>query len=135
MAPGAIVIAVLLVFHLLEKEKKFPVFLVTLVDVSGKAPKNGNNHESIGNDSKDELKQYAGNKGSQQRAKQAGAEDYHIQFVRTISAAHKMLKSGTHPIPQIPQPVSKSVHNVLLGLRFVYIIFQIYRNSTAWKYF
>ena len=135
VTPGTIEIAVLLVFEFLEEKKKLSVFLVTLVNIPGEAPKNGNKHEDIGNGGQGQLEQRAGKEGCQQRANKAGTENGHVQFIRTVSATHKTLNPDTQTVSQIPQPVSKAVHTMLLGLRFVYIIFQIRRNSTVSQYF
>ena len=114
-APGAIVIAVILVFQFLEKDQEFTILLVALVNISGQGSYNGHDHEDISNGGAAQLQSCAGHKGSQKRKYKTGAEDRHIQLIRTVAACHKPLHTGAQLIAHISQPVSKSVHTLLLG--------------------
>ena len=66
MAPGTIVITVILVFEFLEKDEEFAVFFVALIDVSGKAAEDGDEHESVGDGGAGQFDRRAGNQRSQQ---------------------------------------------------------------------
>ena len=110
VTPGTVVIAVILVFQLLEKEKEFAVFFVAFVDVAGKGTKNSDTHENIWNCGEGQLDYRTGKKGCQQRTGKTCAEDRHIQLIGAVAAFHKPLQTGPQPVACISQPVSKSVH-------------------------
>ena len=126
VAPWAIIITVILVFYLLEKEEKLSVFLIELINISGKGAEDGDEHESIGNSGAHKLDSSAGNQRCQQRKGQACAEDSHIQFVGAVAAFHKTPQTHTNFIAYVSQPVSESVHTLLLGIKsFLYYILKI----------
>jgi hypothetical protein len=114
-APGTVVIAVILVFQLLEKDQKFAVLFVALINVPGQGTDNGHDHEGVGNGGAGQLENCAGDQRSQQREYKTGAEDRHIQLIRAIAASHKPLHTHAQFIEKISQPVSQSVHILLLG--------------------
>ena len=125
-AAGTIVIAVILVFDLLEKEEEFAVLFIALVNIPGEGPEDCYDHEGIGNGGKQQLHCRAREEGCQQREGKACNQNGHIQLIRAVTAGHKMRESGAQPIAQVPKPVSKSVHKLLLlALKLSYIIFQI----------
>ena len=66
VTPGTVVITVILVFQLLEKEKELAVFFVAFVDISGQGPENGQKHENIGNCGKQQLYGVNGNQRGQE---------------------------------------------------------------------
>ena len=101
MAPGAIIIAVVFVLQLLEKQKEFTVLLIALIDVSGKAAEDGDEHEGISDGGAQKLDGSAGNQRSQQGKGQASAENRHIQFIRTVPAGHKFCHAGGYFITEI----------------------------------
>ena len=89
-APGTIVIAVILIFQLLEEQQKFPVLFIALINISGKATEDRNKHKSIGDSGEAKLNQRTGNQRSQQRKNKTCAENCHIQLVGTVTAHHKI---------------------------------------------
>ena len=126
MAPGAIIIAVVFVLQLLEKQKEFTVLLIALIDVSGKAAEDGDEHEGISDGGAHKLDGSAGNQRSQQGKGQASAENRHIQFIGAVTTFHKSLQTHAKFIAYISQPVSESVHILLLGIKsFLYYILKI----------
>ena len=123
MAPGAIVVAVILILQLLEEQEKFTVLFIALVDIPGQGTEYSDEHKNISDGGAGQLYQGAGNQGCQQRERKAHAQNGHIQLIGTVTSGHKALKSGTQFIAEVPQPVSKSVHILLLGSNLSYIIF------------
>ena len=123
MASGTIVIAMILILDLLEEEQEFSVFLIALIDISGKAAENSEEHQHICNQSAGKLCNRAGKQRSQQRKSKACTEDCHIESVCAVAAGHKTLHTCAQLIANISQPVSESVHTLLLTVKlFLYYI-------------
>ena len=60
MTAGTVIIAVFLIFDFLEEKQEFSVFLITLINISGKAAENGNDHHPVGNCGASQLENSAG---------------------------------------------------------------------------
>ena len=116
MAPGTIVVTVILVFYFLEKEEKFSVLFITLINISGEGADNSDDHKRIGNGREDHLDQSTGKQSSQHGETKTRAENGHIQLIGAVAAFHKTLKTCAQFIANLSQPVSKSVHIMLLGM-------------------
>ena len=101
MAPGAVIVAVVLILQLLEEQEKFAVLFIALVDIPGQGTEYGDEHENIGNGGAGQLHSSAGNKGCQQRESKASAQNGHIQLIGTVASGHKP-----------PQPRSNTNHKI-----------------------
>ena len=112
-AAGTVIIPVIFILQLLEKQQKFPVFLIALIYIPGQSAENGKKHQNIRNQSHRQLQRSAGEEGCQHRTEKTGAENGHIQFIRAVTTCHKTLQTGAQLIAEISQPVSKSVHKML----------------------
>ena len=126
MASGTIVIAMILILDLLKEEQEFSVFLIALIDISGKAAENSEEHQHIGNQSAGKLRNRAGKQRSQQRKSKTCTENCHIESVCAVAAGHKTLDACAQRIANLSQPVSESVHTLLLWVKSFLILYSKY---------
>ena len=94
MALGTLEVAVLPVLQTVDDLTVLPVFLIALVGVFGKAPKNHQSQEAVGDHGQDHVE--AGNldEHGQQTAYHACTKQCHIQMVVAVPADHKFSQVG-----------------------------------------
>ena len=101
-ALGADEVAMLLVLDPVDEHQKSLVFPVALVNIPGKTPENGDAHQDIGSQLKNDVNDLDLNEHAQQRKNQAHHQDQHIQFVGAVTALHKAAKFLLHAIKPFP---------------------------------
>ena len=77
-AAGAVIVAVIFVFHLLKEHHKFAVFLISLVYIPGEAAEDGDTHKNIGKRGQDQLYQRHGKQHGKKGAGKTYTQDRHI---------------------------------------------------------
>ena len=98
-AAGAVVVAVIPVLQPLEQQEEFPVFLIPLIGISGKAAKDHQNQTNIGKQCKQQAHDHKPAENSRQdTARHTGAKQRKIQFICAVPALHKLPKEITHII-------------------------------------
>ena len=110
MAFGTVEILVVPVFCLLDHLQEFCVFQIPLVGIPGKRPEQSPDQQGIGNQGNDQIDNGVADKQRHQADYQAGAENNHIEPVGSVSSGHETLQAGTHGVPQLPEPVSNTIH-------------------------
>ena len=115
MAAGAVIIAVILIFQLLEKQQEFPILIVSLVDVPGQRPEYGKKHTGIRDGGKNQLDHGYGHQHGQESETQTYTQNCHIQFICAVPACHKLPQTHTKLSEKSIGFVTKTVHILLLG--------------------
>ena len=109
-APGTGEIAVLAVLDPVQQHQKFPVFLVALVGVSGKAPEHGPEHKAIGHHCQKKIHHRGGNKQRYHTHRNACQQNHGVELVGSVTPGHKSGQTHTKSPAQLPKPISKSIH-------------------------
>ena len=109
-AAGAVKIPVILILKALQQHQIPPVFPVALVGVSGKGTEDRPEHQRVGYQGQHKIQPVRPDKHGQQTRRKAGAQDHHIQFIRTVAALHEPLQSVSHFFSGSAQPIAEAIH-------------------------
>ena len=99
VALGALKIPMFPVFQPILNGKKFTVFLIPQIFVSGQAADNRPDHQAVGNGGEDQIHRQIPNKHRDQTDHNAGTQQEHIEPVVAVAAIHKsaqFLSNSSH---------------------------------------
>lgn len=132
-------IAVVPVSDSVQHQTEAAVFLVALIDVSGKTPPNCPDHQPVAHRPGSKTDGSAPEEGGNQTGEKTTAENDDIQSVSAISPGHKPTKSQYQFPGKITEPAAEIVHGITLinGMKKNgYIIFSFSGNfNREWLIF
>ena len=105
-ALGAVKIPVLFIFEPLQKHQIFPVFLIPLIGIAGKAAENHSKQKCIRNYGKNQIYQRRFDKHTNQANHKTNRQQRNIQLVRTVAAHHKPPETGRYLCAKITKPIT-----------------------------
>ena len=96
MALGTVEITILTILDMLKKLKEFPIFLIPFIGIPGKNPGYSPDHQTIGDQKKDQTEGKSSYKAGQEAGNQSTCQNYHAETIRSIAAGHKSLHGIAH---------------------------------------
>ena len=103
-------IPVLPVFQPFHQHQILPVFLIPLIGIAGKSTEKGPNHQAVRNHRKEQTDR-SFDKDTHQAYDQTGSQNHCIELIRSVTADHKPPQFGAHIRPELPEPISKTIHS------------------------
>lgn len=111
-ALGAIIIAMIPILQAVKELQEFPVFLIALVGIARKAAVQRPDHQAVGNTGQQQVHLYRVYKGTDKAGNKTGGEDYHIQFISSVTTNHESAQSIAQPLNKLSNHKDITLHHI-----------------------